>query len=83
MIAYHLSRLTFEDHTTNSTLIQESSPNEHLLAVQTFPWYADIVNYLVTGKTPSHWSSNDQKRFLSIVRHFYFDDPYLFEYGAD
>ena len=63
VVTDHLSRLTFEDHTVNPTPIQESFPNEHLFAVQTLPWYADIVNYLVTGKTPKHWSSNNRKRF--------------------
>ena len=37
----------------------------------------------MTGKIPSQWSSPDKKRFLSIAKYFYFDDPYLFKYCAD
>ena len=77
MVVDHLLRLNFEDHTINPTPIQESFSNEHLLAVQSLPWYADMVNYLVKGKTQKYWSSNDRKGFLPIARHFYFDDPYL------
>ena len=79
----HLSRLSFEDCTTSATPIQESFPNEQLLAVTALAWYTDIVNYLVTGETPSQWFAQDRKKFLLIVRHFYFEDPYLFKYCAD
>ena len=34
-------------------------PDENLLAISREPWFADIVNYLVTNQTPSHWSKND------------------------
>ena len=83
VVADHLSRLTFKDNTINPIPIQDSFPDEQLYFVSSLPWYADIVNYLVTGKIPSQWSSPDKKRFLAIARHFYFDDPYLFKYCAD
>jgi len=36
------------------------------------------VNYLVTNQTPSHLSKNDVYRFLSQVRYFFWEEPYLF-----
>ena len=78
VIADHLSRLTFDSHPESPPIV-ETFPDEQLLAVDTLPWYADIVNYLATGETPSHWSTADKKRFLALARQFHFDDPYLFK----
>ena len=47
------------------------------------PWYANIVNFLVTGKMPPDWSSQDKKKFLTEVKKFYWDDSYLFKYSPD
>lgn len=47
VVADHLSRLEFEDHTSHIP-IGDSFPDEQLFAISTTPWYADIVNYLVT-----------------------------------
>jgi len=46
-------------------------------------WFADIVNYLVTNQTLSHWSKNDIYQFLSQVRYFFREEPYLFKYCSD
>ena len=35
--------------------------------VQSEPWYADIVNYLVTGEIPLGWSKHDKDQFFSLV----------------
>ena len=44
--------------------INDSFPNEHLfLLLAQNPWYADIANYLITGKTPPHFSTKE-RRFL-------------------
>ncbi|XP_042988778.1 uncharacterized protein LOC122316294, partial [Carya illinoinensis] len=45
--------------------------------------FDDTINYLVTERMPSEWSTQDKRRFLSEVKHFYFDDPYLFKYCSD
>ena len=48
-VAHHLSRL----HTTSSGEISDTFPDEQLLAVVTkVPWFAHIVNYLVTKICP-------------------------------
>ena len=47
------------------------------------PWFAHIVNYLVTGKIPPHWSKQEKDRFFSQVRHYYWEDPYLFKHCPD
>ena len=82
MVADHLSRLTFTTNIEESS-IKDSFPDEQLLAISTMPWYADIVNYLVTDKIPKSWTAPDRRRFKSEVHRFYWDEPYLFKYCAD
>ena len=53
VIADHLSRLP---NAPSSLPINENFPDEQLLSISIDPWYADIVNYLVTKETPSSWS---------------------------
>ena len=47
------------------------------------PWFSQIVNYLVTRKIPPHWPKQKKDRFLSQVRHHYWEDPYLFKHYPD
>ena len=57
MVADHLSGLVV-DFNKDVVSIAETFPNEQLMHIyQTFaPWFADIVNYLVTAQMPSHWT---------------------------
>lgn len=50
-IANHLSRLESLSHVGEQRKIREEFPDEKLLAqkVTKLPWYADIVNYLVSS----------------------------------
>ncbi|XP_063946014.1 uncharacterized protein LOC135151482 [Daucus carota subsp. sativus] len=81
VVADHLSRLVVES--TNDLPLSESFPDEHLLSISTLPWFADIVNYLATGDIPSTWSKNDKAKFFSQVKHFFWDDSYLFKHCPD
>ena len=63
--------------------INDNFPDEQLLAISKEPWFADIVNYLVTNQTPPNWSKQDRYRFLSQVRYYIWEDPYLFKYCSD
>ncbi|XP_055822138.1 uncharacterized protein LOC129890658 [Solanum dulcamara] len=53
-IADYLSRLEGSPHVAKQKLIKEEFPDEQLLEieVQDLPWYADIVNYLVSRVFP-------------------------------
>ena len=52
-VADHLSRL----HILGGKDIRETFPDEHLLAISSHaPWYAHIVNFIVTGSIPEHWN---------------------------
>jgi hypothetical protein len=82
VVADHLSRLTNES-TIDLTPINDSFPDDFLFSVDITPWYANIVNFLATGKIPTDWSSQDKKKFFTEVKKFYWDDPYLFKYCTD
>nr|GMD96688.1 uncharacterized protein LOC104805009 [Ipomoea batatas] len=47
------------------------------------PWFADIVNYLVSGYIPKDFSYNKRKRFLHDVRDYFWDEPLLFKRCVD
>ena len=56
-----LSWLTPDDN----TLVDDSFPDEYLFAVSAHsPWYADIANYLVVGKLPSHLSHREKRKII-------------------
>ncbi|XP_058222963.1 uncharacterized protein LOC131332682 [Rhododendron vialii] len=82
VVADHLSRLEFEDSSSKLPIV-DTFPDEQLFAISSCPWFADIVNYLVIGRIPDHWTPQDQRLFLSEVKRFFFDDPYLFKYCSD
>lgn len=44
------------------------------------PWFVDTMNYLVIAQMPSHWTRQDMLKFLAGVKHFFWDNPYLFKY---
>ena len=54
-VSDHFSRFNC-DIITEPLPLNESFPDEQLMSVEVLPWYADIVNYLVTGQLPEHWT---------------------------
>ncbi|GKC29592.1 reverse transcriptase domain-containing protein [Tanacetum coccineum] len=42
------------------------------------PWFADIANYLVGNVLVKGMSSQQKKKFFKDIRHYIWDDPYLF-----
>ncbi|XP_068323218.1 uncharacterized protein, partial [Pyrus communis] len=84
VVADHLSRLN-ENHGVGQPLpLNESFPDEQLLVIQEKePWYADFVNYLVCGIIRNDLSFQERKKFLAMVKHYVWDEPYLFKYCPD
>ena len=82
VVVDHLSRLVLES-TSNDLPLGDSFLDEQLFALVHCPWYADIVNYLVTGQIPPQWTSQQKRKFLVDIKKYYFDDPYFFKYFPD
>jgi hypothetical protein len=70
VVADHLSRLTTYSR-SDITPIDNYFPHESLFSISTMPWYANIVNILVSGQLPAHWSTQDKRKFLNEVKNFY------------
>jgi hypothetical protein len=84
VVANHLSRLTM-DYTEDARPISKTFPDDQLMHIahNLAPWFVDIVNYLVTGQLPQQWGQQDRSIFLSMVKHFFWDNLYLFKYCSD
>ena len=54
VVADHLSRLAIA-HNSHGLPINDNFPKKSLMLVEVVPWYAHIVNYLVTREVPSEW----------------------------
>ena len=79
-VADHLSRL----HISGTGDISYSFPDEHLLVVSSHaPWFAHIVNFLVTGSIPEHWNWHRKDKFFHELTYYYREEPLLFHVGYD
>ncbi|GKD12006.1 hypothetical protein Tco_1196413 [Tanacetum coccineum] len=68
--------------------INDSFPHESLNMISLNsdnepPWFADIANYLVGNVLVKGMSSQQKKKFFKDIRHYFWDDPYLFRICAD
>ncbi|GJQ91404.1 reverse transcriptase domain-containing protein [Tanacetum coccineum] len=89
LAADHLSRLEnpHQDVLENKE-ITKTFPLE-TLGMVTFhgdsstPWFADIANYHARNFIVKGMSSQQKKKFFKDVKHYFWDDPYLFRIGAD
>ena len=71
VVADHLSRLVSES-TSEGLPIGNTFSDEKLFALIHCPWYADIVNYLLTGQIPSQWTSQQKRKFLVDIKKILF-----------
>jgi len=63
--------------------ISECFLDEQLYAIHPDPWYANIVDYLISVWIPKGWTKNDRDMFFHPMRFFAWDNPYLFKYCYD
>ncbi|KAL4369314.1 hypothetical protein GQ457_05G015090 [Hibiscus cannabinus] len=82
-VADHLSRLEHISECHDNLEIQEEFPDDKILYATAIPWYADIVNFLVSGILPYELNSQGRKKFKHDARFYFWDEPYLFKQCAD
>ncbi|XP_062080935.1 uncharacterized protein LOC133785737 [Humulus lupulus] len=84
-VADHLSRLEAGTERQDEGPIKETFPDEQLLVVNqvTTPWYADFVNYLMSGLQPPDLNRQQLKKFFHDVRFYCWDEPYLYKQCPD
>ncbi|XP_070049972.1 uncharacterized protein [Nicotiana tomentosiformis] len=79
-VAYHLSHLEEERSPHDGLEINDSFPDEQLLAIsmKNVPWFVDLANFLVCGIIQDDFSSNQRKKLKRDCQDYYWDKPYLF-----
>ncbi|CAN6706893.1 unnamed protein product [Malus baccata var. baccata] len=83
VLADHLSRMVNEEHEHNVP-IPETFPDEQLMSIEVSePWYADLVNYLVSKQIPSTLTKHQCDKLRKDARFYVWDDPYLWKYCSD
>ncbi|CAN6544186.1 unnamed protein product [Malus baccata var. baccata] len=66
VVADHLSRMV---HNEESLPILETFPNEQLLSIKvSAPWYADIVNFLVSKRIPCEFARHQRDKLRHDAR---------------
>nr|GEW64451.1 reverse transcriptase domain-containing protein [Tanacetum cinerariifolium] len=85
----HLSRLENpHQNVLDPKEINESFPLESLNLVSTIgnqstPWFANFANYHAGNFVIKGMSTQQKSKFFKDVKHYFWDDPYLFKICAD
>nr|GFA42486.1 reverse transcriptase domain-containing protein [Tanacetum cinerariifolium] len=85
----HLSRLENpHQNVLDPKEINESFPLETLNFVSTHgnsstPWFTDFVNYHAKNFVVNGMSSQQKNKFFKDVKHYFWDNPFLFKIYAD
>nr|GEX82652.1 reverse transcriptase domain-containing protein [Tanacetum cinerariifolium] len=86
LAAYQLSRLKnpHKDMFENK-YINKNFPFETLgkISSGSTPWFADFANFYAENYIVKGMSSQQKKKFFKDVKHYFWDDPYLFRICAD
>ncbi|GJU41461.1 reverse transcriptase domain-containing protein [Tanacetum coccineum] len=89
LAADHLSRLEnphqgdLEKKEINETFPLETLGMISFHGDSSTPWFADIANYHAGNFIVKGMSSQQKKKFFKDVKHYFWDDPYLFRICAD
>ncbi|GKA10932.1 reverse transcriptase domain-containing protein [Tanacetum coccineum] len=89
LAADHLSRLENPyENVLNPKEVNEKFPLETLHMVtfrsdSSTPWFADYANYHAGNFIVRGMSSQQKNKFFKDVKHYFWDDPFLFKICAD
>ncbi|KAG9458326.1 hypothetical protein H6P81_002834 [Aristolochia fimbriata] len=85
VVADHLSRLETDE--VEKRGIFELFPDEIICQINKLsfqaPWFADFANFLAGGWIPKELSWQQRKKFFSDVKHYFWEDPYLYKICLD
>jgi hypothetical protein len=86
-MADHLSRM--ENISIDPIPINDSFPNEQLANINVSsirvasPWFADYANFFKGKVMPPQFNSHQRKKFFYDLRHYFWDDTFLYKKGVD
>nr|GEX86227.1 DNA-directed DNA polymerase [Tanacetum cinerariifolium] len=85
LVADHLSRL----ENPHKNVFENKDINENFpftlgkISSGSTPWFADFANFHAGNFIAKGMSSQKKKKFFKDVKHYFWDDPYLFQICAD
>ncbi|GJW72215.1 reverse transcriptase domain-containing protein [Tanacetum coccineum] len=86
LAADHLSRL----ENPHKDVLENKDINEHfpletlgVISSESTPWFADYANYHAGNFIIKGMSTQQKRKFFKDVKHYFWDDPYLFRTCAD
>ncbi|GJU68150.1 reverse transcriptase domain-containing protein [Tanacetum coccineum] len=86
LTADHLSRL----ENPHKDVLENKDINEHfpletlgVISSESTPWFADYANYHARNFIIKGMSTQQKRKFFKDVKHYFWDDPYLFLTCAD
>ena len=81
LVADHLSKLEIGER---GGLFSDCFLDETLYAINSrLPWYADIVNYIVTTTFPIDLSRAEKEKIKAQSKYYVWDEPYLWKFYSD
>ncbi|GJR61867.1 reverse transcriptase domain-containing protein [Tanacetum coccineum] len=82
--ADHLSRIE-NDESSDDSEVDDNFPGENLMEINTKdePWFADFVSYLVGDIIPKGMTYQQNNKFFSDLKHYFWEEPYLFKVSSD
>nr|GFA12216.1 reverse transcriptase domain-containing protein [Tanacetum cinerariifolium] len=89
LAADHLSRLenphqsVLDKKETNETFHLETLNVVSFRGDSSTPWFADFANYHAENFVVKGMSSQQKNKFFKDVKHYFWDDPFLFKICAD
>ncbi|GJU96444.1 hypothetical protein Tco_1321200 [Tanacetum coccineum] len=86
LTADHLSRL----ENPHKDVLENKNINEHfpletlgVISCKSTPWFADYANFYAGNFIIKGMSTQQKRKFFKDVKHYFWDDPYLFRTCAD
>ncbi|GKC75034.1 reverse transcriptase domain-containing protein [Tanacetum coccineum] len=73
------------DETSDDSEVDDNFPGESLREITTndTPWFANFANYLVGYVIPKGMTYQQNKKFFSDLKNYFWEDPYLFKVCLD
>nr|GEU29435.1 reverse transcriptase domain-containing protein [Tanacetum cinerariifolium] len=77
--------IVYTDHSALKYLLSKQDAKPRLLwwVLLLTPWFADIANFHARNFIKKWLTSQQKKKFFKDVKHYFWDDPYLFRIFAD
>ncbi|GKE15373.1 reverse transcriptase domain-containing protein [Tanacetum coccineum] len=75
--------IVYTDHSTLKYLFNKQDAKTRLLRDSSTPWLANFANYHAGNFVVKGMSSQQKNKFFKDVKHYFWDDPFLFKICAD